>query len=222
MTESAKPSSAPARGLPLDEKLYYLFVTLGLLIIAGFFTVTIVRSQRAEAARKFIPPRQLGDFTLTNHTGRVVQRVDLANRMLVVNFVFTSCGISCLQVSRHMSEIQRRTAGREDVLLISLSVDPRTDTPVSLARFANRYEADPRRWLFLTGDKGVLYPLIETSFLGPTAALPHDDAPAGMIHSDQIAVMDASGRLRALFDGLKPTVADDVLKALDQWRSPAG
>jgi len=168
-----------------------------------------------------VPARQLVDFTLTNRTGQAVSRASVDGRLLVVSFVFTSCGISCLQVNHHMAEIQRRTAGQADVQLLSLSVDPRTDTPARLAEFADRFGADPARWMFLTGEKSMLYPLIETSFLGQAKATPHDGGPAGMIHSDQIAVMDGTGRLRGLFDGLKPTVVPEVMRALERWRSGA-
>ncbi len=211
-SESAEPK--PSSKVPTDEKLYLGFVALGLIVIATFFTLTLMRSHRAEAERNQVPLRHLGEFALTNRNGELIRRSDLKGQWLVVNFVFTSCGISCLQVNRHMAEIQRRTTNRTDVRLVSLSVDPRSDTPASLARFADRFGADPVRWLFLTGEKGVLYPLIENSFLGPTKSPPVAGQPAGMIHSDHIAVMDDTGRLVRIFDGLKSSVADEVIAAL--------
>ncbi len=212
--------SSTSSKVPTDEKLYLAFVGLGLIVIATFFTITLVRSQRAEAARTQVPVRHLGEFALTNRNGELIRRADLSGQWLVVNFVFTSCGISCLQVNRHMAEIQSRTTNRTDVRLVSLSVDPRSDTPASLARFADRFGADPARWLFLTGEKDVLYPLIENSFLGPTKSPPVAGQPAGMIHSDHIALMDRTGRLHRIFDGLKSSVVDEVIRALDS--APTG
>lgn len=211
-SENDRPKSSSK--VPTDEKLYLGFVALGLIVIATFFTITLVRGRRAEAARTQVPVRHLGEFALTNRNGALIRRTDLSGQWLVVNFVFTSCGISCLQVNRHMAEIQSRTTNRTDVRLVSLSVDPRSDTPASLARFADRFGADPARWLFLTGEKDVLYPLIENSFLGPTKSPPIEDQPAGMIHSDHIALMDGTGRLLRIFDGLKSSVVDEVIQAL--------
>ncbi len=200
--------------VPLDEKLYLGFVALGVLVMAMFFTITLVRAHREKAASTRVPARQLGDFTLTNRTGRVVTRADLREQWLVVSFVFTSCGISCLQVNERMAEIQKQIAGRTDVRLVSFSVDPRTDTPASLTKFAERYQADPVTWLFLTGEKGVVYALIENSFLGPRQTEHVSGLPDDMIHSDQIALVDPAGRLRGLFNGLKPTVASEVLEVI--------
>lgn len=214
------PESGPRR-MPLDEKLYLGFVILGLLVIVTIFAVTVLRSQREQAAARNLPPRQLLDFTLTERSGRTVSRTELDGRMLVVNFVFTSCGISCLEVNRHMTEIQRLTAHRSDVQLLSLTVDPLTDSPARLSTFARRFQADPNRWLFLTGDRAALYPLIETSFLGPAKSSHGEGLPTGMIHSDQIALVDATGRLRGLFNGLRPGVTGEVVQAIERWAPKA-
>lgn len=220
--DGAAPADGPdARSrMPLDEKLYFAIVGFGLAVIATILVVTLLRTHREKEAARTVPDRQLIPFTLTDRTGRIVHRSELAGRHLVVNFVFTSCAISCLQVNHHMAEIQRLTADQPDVWLISLTVDPRTDTPAMLAKFADRFHADTNRWLFLTGEKQVLYPLIETSFLGQTGRHSHGDSiPRGMIHSDQIAVTDTTGRLRGLFDGLKPRSVAEVTNLLARLQS---
>ncbi len=161
------------------------------------------------------PPRYLADFALTDHTGRVVTRADLSNQFLIVSCMFTSCSLSCLAVNERMAEIQRLVADRPGVRLISLTVDPRTDTPPVLARFAERYGADRRRWLFLTGDKAVLYPLLETSFLRPAIELA-GIVPGGFADLDRIFLVDSSGAVRATFDGLKPSTPREVVTLLDR------
>ena len=114
-----------------------------------------------------------------------------------------------------MTEIQRLTADQPDVRLVSLTVDPRTDTPEVLARFAGQFKADTNRWLFLTGDRRILNPLLEQSFLGRSQAL----ASGGFAHTDQIVLVDPQGRLRATFDGMKRRVTDDVISALARLRA---
>lgn len=164
-------------------------------------------------------PRALLDFQLTDSSGRVVSNRDLAGKFCVVNFVFTSCSVSCLQVSRHMAQIQRLLADDDDVRLVSLSVDPRTDTPPVLARFAARLEADTNRWWFLTGDKDVLYPLIEASFLPRDASGGYQPMPGGFLHADRIALVDRQGRVRAYFEGMRPGTPAAVLAALSRLRA---
>lgn len=177
------------------------------------------------AAKKFSPaaspttPRHLIDFTLTNCTGRLVTRAELTNQFLVVNFVFTSCSVSCLQVNRHMADIQRLVAGQDDVRLVSFTVDPRTDTPAVLRRFASQFGADTNRWLLLTGERSVLYSVIETSFLGRSTDPVWSAMPGGFLHADQIAIVDPRGQVRAFFDGMQSATPRQVTNTIAQWRA---
>ena len=99
-------------------------------------------------------PRQLADFSLTDSTGRAVTREDMDGKILAVSFLFTGCGLTCPEVSQRMADIQRLTTNQPDVRLVSLTVDPRSDTPPVLAKWGARYGADTNRWLLLTGGQG--------------------------------------------------------------------
>lgn len=164
-------------------------------------------------------PRHLIDFALTDRTGRAVTRAELTNQFLVVNFVFTSCSVSCLQVNRHMARIQEMVAGQNDVRLVSFTVDPRTDTPSVLAKFANQFGADTNRWFLLTGDKTQLYSVIETSFLGRSADPAYSAMPGGFMHSDWIALVDPRGQVRAFFDGMQTATPRQVTNTIAQLRA---
>ncbi len=165
--------------------------------------------------------RALVDFTLTERSGRTVSRDELRGRLLVVSFLFTSCSLSCRAVNDRMAELQQALAGAEDVRLVSLTVDPRTDTPETLARFAARYRADPDRWLFLTGEKAEVYRLIETSFLSRAPEL-ETLIPGGFVNLDHLAVVDRTGRVRELIHGLRPGAVARVLAALERLRHESG
>ena len=177
------------------------------------------------ASKRFRPPsvsdspRYLIDFALTDRTGRGVTRAELTNQFLVVNFVFTSCSVSCLQVNRHMARIQELVAGQNDVRLVSFTVDPRTDTPSVLAKFGGQFGADTNRWLLLTGDKTTLYSLIETSFLGRSTDPAWSAMPGGFMQADQIAVVDPHGQVRAFFAGMKNGTPNEVTNTIASLRN---
>ena len=216
--------------LSADQKIF-LGLALGGLLIAVVLTTVIIVRQRAAAARaaevsllaaakiREVPRRQLIDFTLTDRTGRTVTRADLAGKFLVVNFVFTGCSISCLAVNHRMAEVQEAVSGQQDIHLVSLTVDPDSDSPERLAKFATQFGADTNRWLFLTGEKRVLHPLLEESFLVQRDQRLLGFVPGGFSHTDRIAVMDNHGRLRGLINGLKTTAPREVLDLLSQMRA---
>lgn len=72
-------------------------------------------------------------------------------RVVVLNFVFTTCGTICPVMSQVFSQLQERLgADRNKVHLVSVSIDPENDRPARLAEYAKRYHAGPQ-WRLYTG-----------------------------------------------------------------------
>jgi protein SCO1/2 len=211
------PPAVTADKTPLDLKLFYGFVAL--LVVGMIGLLGFSRPAKQAASSDPNPPRRLEAFTLTDQTGRTVTQADVAGKILVVNFVHTGCSISCLQVNQRMAEVQRLTSARDDVRLLSLTVDPRTDTPPVLAEFGAKFGADSNRWHLLTGDKAALYELIETSFLKRDAQPQTSPMPGGFHDVDYIAVVDRAGNVRRYFDGMRFTTPAAIVKFLDQMRT---
>ena len=220
----SRGGSVETSATPGDEPLGAPWVRLaisavGLVLVAGALAAGFW--SRGRVVEDFIRPdreRSLGRFSLTDRTGRTVTEAELRNRYAVVSFVFTSCGTTCLRVSRQMAALQRQLAASNDVQLVSLTVDPRTDTPDVLNRFAAKFGADTNRWLFLTGPKDAVLPLIETSFL-VRESIPGEAAmPGDFAHMERLAVVDRRGDVRAYFDGLNTNTPAAVLAFLDRLR----
>lgn len=115
------------------------------------------------------------DFTLVERSGRPVRRTDLLGAVWVANFIYTRCTETCPLQTAELARLQTEFP-EADFRLVSITVDPEHDTPAALAGYAGRYGADPRRWLFLTGDKGAIYRLASQGFrLG---VIDPDDPPA--------------------------------------------
>ena len=175
---------------------------------------TVAHAEASKDLAEALPVRNLVPFVLTNSAGAVVTQEALEGKWVVANFVFSACSISCMEVNYRMREIQRLLAERSDVVLVSFTVDPRTDTPPVLARFAAQLKADTNSWTFLTGDRKQLYPVLEHCFLGPPNPKLAGIIPGAWPHVDQIAVVNPEGRLVKVFDGMKKNVARTVLASL--------
>jgi protein SCO1/2 len=104
------------------------------------------------------------DFALIDQSKRPVQRGDLEGKVWIANFIFTSCPDECPLMTAHMAQMQSDLAHMADFRLVSISVDPDHDTPAVLSEYAERFNADPGRWLFLTGDKRAIYRLAAEGF----------------------------------------------------------
>ncbi len=160
----------------------------------------------------------LGEFSLTDENGQTVTHAELEGKILVVSFLFTSCSLTCPEVTKRMAEIQRLTAKANDVRLVSLTVDPRTDTPSVLVKWGARFGADTNRWYFLTGEKTILHGLIAKSFLTQDKGDPFNCMPGNFTGTERIAVVDQHGKTRIYFDGLRLETSVAVVTEIAQLR----
>ena len=214
----ADSHSAPQK---TDEKIF-LGVVIALAIVAGIGSwFAAAAFARHDQLHGILPDKErtLGEFSLTDETGKTVTRAELEGKILVVSFLFTSCSLTCPEVTKRMAEIQRLTANDADVRLVSLTVDPRTDTAAVLRKWGERFGADTNRWQFLTGEKKVLHELIAKSFLAHDKSDPFNSMPGNFTGTERIAIVDQHGRTRIYFDGLRPETSAAVVTEIAQLRS---
>lgn len=187
---------------------------LGIILFgaaAAALGLTVLRMRSAPA------PPFLGavpDFSLTERSGSTVRLADLAGKVWVADFIFTSCGGPCPMLSRRMASVQKSTAGRERVQLVSFSVDPLRDTPEVLRAYAERYAADAQRWWFLTGSRDALMALVRDGFHLAT------DVPEvvanDVLHSTRLVLVDPRGQIRGYYDGTEEAEAARLLADIDR------
>jgi cytochrome oxidase Cu insertion factor (SCO1/SenC/PrrC family) len=88
-----------------------------------------------------------------------------------------------------MAQLQRDLASQPAFRLVSITVDPDHDTPEVLARYAERFHADPHRWLFLTGEERDIYSLAQDGFhLSATVVPAPTPTPVGQDFSGRPGV----------------------------------
>ena len=127
---------------------------------------------------------RLADAGLITQEGKPFRFTDeaVAGRILVVDFVYTSCTTYCPVASALMNKVREQlgaSVGRE-VLLLSISVDPRRDTPARLAAYAQKFGTSPG-WIWLTGAK----PSVDAVLKGMGAYTANfEDHPAVLLVGD--------------------------------------
>jgi protein SCO1/2 len=215
---------------PFVKNLFWLGVTLT-LVLALIFGLPLVwenrlvtpsQTQASEIESEPLViaqdrPRRLVDFSLTDQRGRAIHREDLQGKILAVSFLFTSCDVVCPYVSAQMQKIQQATATLPNVRLLSITYDPADDTQQVLANYAHHFNADPARWLFLTGDTNAVRALIKTSFLHEYSG---EFAFPGVFENTQcITLVDPQGNIVNYFDGLNDKSGDAAIARIHQMES---
>lgn len=136
------------------------------------------------------------EFTFIERSSREVKSQELAGKIWVADFVYTNCGGFCPAMTEKMKKLQDALPAQ--IKLVSFSVDPDNDTPAVLAEYAKRYNADPDRWLFLTGNKDSLYKLSKEGFklaLDDTSGTKEDP----ITHSSRFVLVDKKGQIRGYY-----------------------
>ncbi|HKB03811.1 MAG TPA: SCO family protein [Gemmataceae bacterium] len=146
------------------------------------------------------------EFALTERSDKTVTRDDLKGKVWVASFVFTRCPGPCPQVSATMARLQKDLdlKNSPELRLVTFTVDPERDTPDELKEYANRYQADPERWLFLTGpSEAVLHKLLMDGFKVTAQRSKYAKPGDEFDHSSRLAVVDKRGTIRGYFDGMR-------------------
>lgn len=96
------------------------------------------------------------NVVLQTHEGQRVRFYDdlIKGKAALINFMFTSCTSQCPLATANLLKVEEGLGERlgRDIVMISVTVDPATDTPSVLKRYAGRYGTKPG-WYFVTGTK---------------------------------------------------------------------
>ena len=165
------------------------FAVAGVLI---FGASRLFRSSERHDVEAMPPIGEIPAFRFTTQEGKSLTKEDLIGKVWVADFVFTRCNGPCPVMTSRMAELAKGLAKAKDVRVVSISVDPEHDTPAVLADYASRMDADPSRWIFLTGPKPEIDAFARK---GMFQVLAYDDN--GMpTHSTRFLVIDRAGRIR--------------------------
>ena len=219
------PAPPPA-AQPLSP--YRAAIWIMAVLIAG---VVLYRSTESNSGS--ISPRQelrkmatVPPFALTERSGKTLTNHDLAGKIWVADFVYTTCPGPCPIITANMAKLQGAVAQDPRVQLVSFTVDPENDTPAVLAKYADQYGADPNRWWFLTGPEKPLYDLIQNGFLQvvqDNSGQPAEPGQFKVTHSTYFALVDAEGDVRGFYSGVTADGRADLLrdiKIIEKEESP--
>ncbi len=201
----------------------FIGLTLAGLTIAMAFALANLKSRFSNApSLPVIGP--IADFSLTNQDGRAVSLADLRGQVWVADIIFTRCPGPCLKMTKQMKALQDALPPGSPTKLVTLTTDADFDTPPVLKTYAERFQADPQRWTFLTGTKKDIANLaIDSLKLTAIEKKPEErESPQDLfVHSTIFVLVDKRAQLRGVFEttgeGIEPeNVKAQILAAVMQ------
>ncbi|NBX93879.1 MAG: SCO family protein [Proteobacteria bacterium] len=133
-------------------------------------------------------------FKLTDQTGKEVNLDSLRGKVWVANFIFTSCTSQCPLIMMEAKKVSKALLFKENFRMVSITIDPETDTPKQLTDYANKWQADPYKWIFLTGSFNEIKNLMQKGLKVPTEV-------EGMevMHSSKLVLVDHLAMVRGYY-----------------------
>ncbi|MBI3312800.1 MAG: SCO family protein [Candidatus Omnitrophica bacterium] len=196
-----------------SQAWFYGALLAGLMVsmAAGQFFVTKILFPKNEILSVY---GEIPAFSLKDQTGQDFGSTDLQGRVWIADFIFTRCMGPCPLMSFQMEKLQKSLSENPRIKFVSFSVDPEHDAPEVLSEYAKRFNADPKRWHFLTGDRAVIHQLAKESFhLAVSPVSPEDqDAAFSLSHSTKFVLIDGAGKIRGFYDGQGQSPLDNLIR----------
>lgn len=180
-----------------------VLMLIGIAFLAYYFFM--IKEQPRKLPRLGNPGHKVGAFSFINQDGNIVSDKDVQGKIRVVEYFFTTCEGICPLMNENMTTVFNSFRGDENVIILSHTVDPETDTVAQLKRYADKHEADAKQWIFLTGNRDALYRMALDSYL-ITAVEDQDyskKVTPDFIHSPYFVLVDKFGSIRGAYDGTK-------------------
>ena len=157
-----------------------------------------------------INDHHIADFSFTNQNGKTITQKDYEGKIYVADFFFTSCKTICPMMTDNMTWLQDQIKNMPEVMLLSHSVTPETDSVPVLKKYALEKGVIDSKWNLVTGNKKDIYYIARKSYLAVKTGRPEE--LYDMVHTENFVLVDQKRRVRGFYDGTK---LEDVQKLLD-------
>lgn len=142
-------------------------------------------------------------FSLIDQGGSEFTEKDIGGRIAIVDFFFTTCPGICPTMTRSMAALQKEFLHDDDVVLLSHSVMPETDTVSVLSEYAGTHGVRSEKWKLLTGRKSEIYDLGRRYYFVDEDEGKTRDGDA-FLHTENFVLIDRRRRIRGIYNGLDP------------------
>jgi protein SCO1/2 len=152
---------------------------------------------------------QLPEFSLVDQDQKAFGRESMEGNLWVSAFVFTHCRSTCPRITAHMKGLQSRLSDVPSTHFVSVSVDPRNDTPEVIKAYMTKNELDESNWRFVTGDEEAIRHVVVDGF---RVGLGDEDSQAAgaddIMHSNSFVLVDDKARVRGYYRANNDGIGD--------------
>lgn len=195
----------------MSRKTIFYIVFFFLLVIGFYFTMSQLIPGFGKS--KLEPIGRVLPFSFINQDGKKMTEKDVAGKIFVAEYFFTTCKSICPIMHANMKIVYEKFKNEKDFLIVSHTSDPAIDSASRLRKYADSLNVDTQKWIFLTGTKDSLYKQARYSYKIDD---PHNNPLSNevdFIHSQFFSLVDKNGVVRNIYEG---NVRNDVEKMIEE------
>ena len=144
---------------------------------------------------------KIPDFKFLNQDSLWISEKDMAGKIYVADFFFTTCPTICPKMKTQLLRIYDKFAEDDRVRILSHTIDPEYDGVRVLKEYAKKLNITSPRWNLVTGKKSDIYRLGEKSYM--VTAQEDANEEGGFVHSGTFILVDKNRHVRGIYDGTK-------------------
>ena len=202
----------------MSKKSIGYIVFFSFLAVVFYFLITNMIpgfSQKNTTPLGFVQP-----FSFTNQDGNKITEKDVAGKVYVAEYFFTTCTGICPRMNKNMLAVYERFKNDNRFMILSHTSDPAIDTAERLKVYADSLGVSTERWQFLTGTKDSLYFTARHIYKVDDPHNNLSDETVDFLHTQFVALVDQNGDVWEIYDALKPSemkeMIDDIEKLLKE------
>jgi len=185
----------------MSRKAKFYIIFFALMVIGFYVALTQVIPDFGKVklpVLSYVKP-----FSFTNQDGNRVTNQDVAGKVYVAEYFFTTCKSICPVMNTNMRDIYEAYKNETDFIILSHTCDPETDSAAQLKKYADSLKVNTARWWFVTGRKDSLYMTARNSYLLDDSENNPKNIDDEFLHTQFFALVDKQGQVRKIYDGLK-------------------
>jgi protein SCO1 len=160
-----------------------------------------------------IPP-----FSFTNQDGDTVTEQQVAGRIYVASFFFSTCPGICPTIKSKLTLVQDTYRSDDAVLILSHSIRPTTDTPEVLQAYAVANHVQSGKWHLLTGDREAIYALAKSAYFA-SEDLGNIQDLTDFLHTENLLLIDQDRRIRGVYNGMSTSSVAHLMADIEQLKA---
>jgi protein SCO1/2 len=191
------------------------YISFFLFLVIAFYAVLI--NVIPGFTKSNLPPvSNVQPFSFINQDGKIITQKDVEGKVYLANYFFTTCRSICPRMNNEVKKVYDHFNTEKDFLILSHTSDPATDSAAKLKRYADSIGVNTNNWMFLTGSKDSLYRQARLSYKIDDPNNNVTNIDDDFLHTQFLALVNKKGEVVKIYDGLKQSEINELIKDAEQ------